>query len=334
MKRFSILIATLALFAASCTPKSGFDDNGYSDVYPGIQLYNVASTTNSLALDGPEIAFRLAILLDEAADQGFEIKDGEIDWKELKKFTFPYNKKEYNLKDFFFGSSNMSTIIKDGDTFTIKYGDDKGTYQFGYGVLDRYLRSGAFTIDTRGVDLLETTSSSDAWRVNISSSELKYGNSQGGTLAISKRSDGYVWYQGEGEFGMASVAYECNYADSPNVTSKWLSEAELEIDDYTSLKLSDLKEAEFEFTVKPTTGGTAINGLDMKYATGGLLSREPSPLTFDPSSTVLNIVDGTEELILEGTYSELIYPAKNVIITWNKGAASIEYNDVVYKSAL
>lgn len=334
MKRISILWATLSLLIISCTPKSGFDDNGYSEVYPGIQLYNVATTTNSLALDGPEMAFRLAILLEEAEVQGLELKDGEIEWKDLKKFEYPYNDKDYNLKDFFFGSSNMSTITKDGDKYIIKYGDSQGTYQFGYGVLDRYLRSGSYTIDTRGVKLVETTSSSDAWRINNSSSEIKYGNSNGGTLAITKSINGYLWHVNEGKFGMASIAYECNYADSPNVTSEWSSEAELEVKNYLSLKLSDLKETEYEFSVKPTTGGTAINGLEMKYATGGLLSQEMNDVSFKPSASVLNIIDGVEVVLLEGTFSEYVYPAKEVIVTWKNGVASIKYNDVEYKNSL
>ncbi len=327
MKKLALLFTLSALLVTSCIPQDQGDDT-YTNVYAGIQIYDAATTTYNLALDAPEAAFRLGILLAEMEAQGIEMADGEPqDWSQLKDFKFSYDKITYNLKEFLFGIDDSVKLERKGDTYYLTFGNDK--FQFGYGIFDHYTRSGTFIIETHGLALTETTAN-EPWRISVGEKGMAYG----GTSSTTKQCNSNVWYEGDGNFGLVTPQFESYYDASPTITSSWISLINIEISDFTSLSLDDLEGASYTVTIDPMTGGDSMTGLKMSFATGGVINKEITPLLYKPSTNALNPISGAEEVKLTGKYNEYMFPSPFVKVEWTSGVATVYYNDFIYNTAI
>ncbi len=333
MKKFLCILSIAALTLMSCSDLTdSYDDGGYSDVYAGILIFDVASATNTLALDGAGVALRLAMILEEMESQGIEVVEGsEQSWDELSDFEFGYNSTDYNLKEFLFGDEEQLVITKSGDEYEIAYCGPSSTNYYGRALFDSYYRNGSYLVDTKGLSLDETDSE-NAWEVSLSGSDMNYGSiSSAEDYAIASSIAVSVWYQGEGCFVMENALFEASYAALTSVTTDWYSKAELTISDYVSLESDDLDDVTFSYNIITGTGGTALSGLTMTYSTGGNLFSE-DPLTYKPSEAAYTTISGTEEIELTGTYSETLYPSPYVSIEWYMGYVTVSYNECTYST--
>ncbi len=172
-KLFYCFALLSVVFLSSCN--SGFDDGGYSNIYPGLKIYESAEYSNGLASDGLAVMTRFAILQAEmeANDLQFELNsDDAPDWSELGLFKFG-NIKDINKCYFLFGSDSTQTVVlkmtEQDRTYTIEYGH--GTEKFVCGALDSNYRSGTYEISTGGLSLNET-SQSNPWTLTTKSDKI------------------------------------------------------------------------------------------------------------------------------------------------------------------
>ena len=113
----------LSLAFTGCSDK--FDDGGYSQVYPGITIYNDGRLTASLAADGVSVAMRLAILMEEMKIAGvtLEVNGAEPNWDDLGTFKFGFDNMKYGKKEFIFGDDDYASITRPADgNYNIEYG--------------------------------------------------------------------------------------------------------------------------------------------------------------------------------------------------------------------
>ncbi len=332
MKKIIALFTLSTLFLTSCLSQLE-SDSTYTNVYAGIQIYDAALTTHTLALDAPEAAFRLAILLAEMEEQGIEMADGEAqDWTLLEDFEFSYNGVSYNLKEFFFGYDDSVTLQREGNDYYLTFGTD--TYQYGTAIFDHYTRCGTFIIKTSGRNLLDTTSTS-AWSIELGDEGMIYlSSSDYTTFATSTNLNSNIWYEGDGTIGMVTSNFGSYYESSSTITSSWTSLIYIAISDFTTLALDDIDGATYTVTIDPMTTGTAINGLEMTYGTGGVVSNASTPLLYMPSVNALNAITGTEEVMLTGTYNEYLFPSPFVEIVWEAGCATVYYDGYSYDTSI
>ncbi len=332
MKKIIAIFTLSTLLLTSCLSQLE-SDNTYTDVYAGIQIYDAALTTHTLALDAPEAAFRLAILLAEMEAQGLEMADGEAqDWTLLEDFEFSYNGVSYNLKEFLFGKDDSVTLTREGNDYYVTFGTD--TYQYGSGIFDHYIRCGTFVIKTYGLNLLDT-SPSNAWGIELGEDGMEYlSSSDYEAFATSTHISSNIWYEGDDSIGMVTSNFESYYESSSTITSSWTSLIYVNISDLTTLALDDIDGATYTVTIDPLTMGTAINGLEMNYGTGGVVNDASTPLLYMPSVNALNAITGTEEVKLTDTYNEYLFPSPFVEIVWNAGCATVYYNGYSYNTSI
>ncbi len=334
MKRFLTLLCFAAIALVSCDNSSKVDEN-YNKVKAGLDIYTVATATNSVSLDGAAVAFRLGVLLTEADYNDLDLKDGtDNDWDDLGTFNYPYNNKSYNIKYFLFGSDTDTEIKKAGDVFTIKYGLSKdAATAYSAGVLDDYFRKGEFVVNTHGVEL-GATDEQNPWTVTLGEEKVEYANSYLSSTAVKCVSvDIKVWADDFGHFRFSSSDYRASYTASSSIISDWDSEAELYIDGYADL--ASLLGSTYEYSVLMGTGGVTLSGDTMELYTAGVeddtAHEDADPLTYTPSESLYTTISGTEIASFRGEdYNQANYPSPSVEVSWNKGKATVSYNGATY----
>ncbi len=337
MKKLFLFLSAIALFV-SCNSNDDYSDSGLSKVTPGILMYNTASLTNMFATDGASVALRLEILLSEMEAQGLEVLEGDAqNWNKMEDFTFPLVEEDYNLKEFLFNKPTLTTnIAKNGNIFTITYGDNVSA--FSTGQFDSTVRSGSLEIDTKGVSLLEATASNpwtvttllDKKMVYIIKSNSSYSPD---TYIHATNVNLDIWCDGNGSFSFISDEFEAisttstSGSTSEGIESDWSSIGNITIPEFVSFALEDLVGSKYQYTINEGTGGTSFSGLTMNYVTGGLGAVGVNPITYNPSKNAYYIQAGTEEVELTGTYDEKYFPSPYVSVTWNSGSATVEYDN-------
>lgn len=157
MKKIALsALAALLLLNVGCNSDAEEHYFGeYSDLTPGLTIYNAVSNQQLISMDGAAVAIRLAMLLDEAA-----AKEASLDEVEVR-----IGERDFLLKDLLFGRS--VTIEELVDDATPEQGS--GCYRITYtdapaASLDSYRREGSYLIYTEGLSLPET-SELQPWRV-------------------------------------------------------------------------------------------------------------------------------------------------------------------------
>lgn len=157
MKKLSLFaLAALLIFAVGCNSDAEEHYFGeYSDLKPGMLIYNAVSTQQLVAMDPTAVALRLAMLLDEAALKGADPDEVEI----------RIGERNLLLKDLLFGRSVKIEEVALEESPE----EGSGLYRITYtnaapATVDSYRREGSYLIHTQGLSLTES-SEQQPWRV-------------------------------------------------------------------------------------------------------------------------------------------------------------------------
>ncbi len=325
LSKLTVTVVTL------CTLQSCLDstsNESWNGVTPGTELYNKAYLINNMAMDGVDIALKLATLLEQAEYENVTISDGVIDnWNDLDEFTLEYNLFNYGLKYFFFGEDEDVTISKSGNEYTIGYGQSYGNFVCGTS-LDKLYRKGVYVIDTKGVKLSES-SSSTAWSITVAPGEtMEFATSTSSSaLAEAVSLDSEIYYSGSGIFNFKSTNYQAQYTND-TVISDWTVSGTYVFEDYEDdLTIDNI--LDLELSVSILASGTALSGDELEYGTGGI-EQGFDPLVYQPFHSLLTIISGTEEVQFLSYYDIEEFPAGYVYLLWSSGDLVIYYNDYGY----
>lgn len=312
------------MFATSCGLFSD-DQSDYEKVYNGLVMYFVVEQTNTKAMDGVNVAMRLAILLNEMESAGVEFDgDQEPDWSELGDVR--YGGLDYNKKFFLFGSQNGVSISKDDDLYTIEYGTTSGSHSAGTG--DMCYRLGEFEIDTSNNSNILNSSESDPWTLKISSDSISYASVKNSAIPYFEcaEADTKLWYIGDGEFGYsvsnAAVIY-VYYDDDPEDYnySNWSISGTFTIDNFSALSVEDTIAT--DFMMNAVASGSSVSGDIYAYIT-------TSPVIYNFLSGANLKYGGFEKVTLsDGRYVEVETASTGIQTIYYQGN-SYAYDDEYY----
>lgn len=148
-KLFMMLSASLVLFSTACNKDAEAHYFGeYADLKPGMAIYNAAATQQLVSLDPAAVAIRLAMLLDEAAEQNLPIEEVQVH----------ISPRDYLLKELLFGREVGIETVEG----TEEEPAEPGLYRITYvhaapASIDTYRREGSYLIRTHGLSLTESS---------------------------------------------------------------------------------------------------------------------------------------------------------------------------------
>ncbi len=324
----AIALVTL-LNITSCSEETNVYEE-WSQVYPGVDIYNRVITTNRIATDGVGVALKLAVLLEQAQLENITLTNGsDIAWSSMQNFTLPYNEVEYNLKEFLFGEDQKSSIVKSGDIYRVYFGVDS-TFTSGY-ALDKLYRSGCYQIDTKGINLIETDSS-NVWSITLATDNgMQFAESEQSSASIQSKSlNSAIWHDDNGVFSYYSTDYQAAYIIEDATYSLWNTYGSLKCDNFTDLTTDNILDTKLYHTVDSSTQGITLTGKDITYATGGV-NYDVTPFVYQPFVTLLYVIEGLEEAQFDGEYNTEDYPSPYVMVEWLNDAPTIHYNDNIFQ---
>lgn len=326
MKKISKLLSAAVLTAFALVGCINDKDDStvdpYANIRPGLAIYNAGVVQNSLATDPATVAVRLAMLLEEAADQN----------KKIDELTVIFLTKEISLKYLLLG---QSTTIEESE-------ENPGEYRVNFipsspAILDPCTRDGAYLIRTGGIPLSEA-SETDAWSVEVASDAMylytgsKYTSSNfkmtGGQTRLWRREDGIY------RFDLEQLA-AC-FIVAPQFVSDWSGsfcwKPSTQNDDLTFKSHS-----EDSYSLYGQAQGGSFYSFNNTTATRmSYQVSETAPLVYEPTLTInaANPISGTEtvELTDPADYSASDYPNPSVravySVTDNMIYTTLHYNGV------
>lgn len=337
MKRAIFLVIAAAIVALS---GAGCSREYDTSVTPGYAIYTQAEWSNSLSMDGVDIAMRFAILMAEVESCGATMEDTDANWAKLGNFTFAYDTKTYNKKVFLMGEAIDVKIAEPeagSGVYEINYAINDGWLEgsMSSAWYDAYKRKGAYQITTNNKQLTETNIDSP-WTITIcndgsyddeaedaeeddTSDYITFQDED--PYLFSSSYSASVWYTGNGTFAF-SVDNELLYYYETYSYEKYrdwsISEATLTFDNFTNLLV--------ESTINQTTqlnigsaGGVSISGYTLTYET-------TSPMIYDFNTSPFVPFGGTE--LVEVFYvSEYSFPkTTTTVVTSSFGIRTLTYN--------
>ncbi len=329
---FLYLMALMSMFSTSCFIFSSDDTTEYGRVYNGIVMYASVEATNNYAMDGVNVAMRLALLLNEMEDVGLEFSaTGEApDWSLVGNVT--YGGLSYNKKTFLFGNSSSSTISKDGDKYYVEYG---ASGMHTAGAYDTAYRIGTYCVDTSGVTDIIDSNSSSKWSVTIDGDLMTYAYQKNDVhaLYLCRSVDAQVWSTGEGEFAYSvensSILHKNEDEDEDDWDySDWSTEGTVSIPYYTAFTVGDTIGTDFNMSVDDASG-IAITLDTYSYNTS-------SPIVYNFLSGANLKYGGVENVDLLKSSSSLssytvkVETAANGLQTFYYNGYSYVYDDEYY----
>lgn len=313
MNKLFATIALAALAFTSCIK----EDNSWKDllpVQPGIQIYQMVMSQNTLAMQTPNAGMRLAILLAEANKQGLDLAEVDLKKVEVDKRS---------VQEALFGS--MTKIERQAEgKYLITYNEDSvlpgGIYM-----------SGSMVVDTNGELLSDAIG--NGWTVDMQNLKL-YARDQNGYRLTYLLEDGTTILRanGDGSYSINVRNFVAQSADTDvKPRSNWSGSFNLTAND-SSLAYSLC--AGKNFKVYGSASGPTIllgassqsEGVDMSYELESGIFRG------------LQIISGTQECRFSSPfdYSASQFPAGSVQYVWsfneaaNTFAYKIYYNNYVY----
>lgn len=161
----------MLLLAAGMTGCIKSDNELYEKikrVQPGSDIYSVASRQSEMSLDAATVGIRFAILLSEADKQGKR--------DDLIHVEGSYEGSSANLFARYFSSSAKLGTAEESTSYRLTFDASAGT-------IDIFQRTGVYLIDTKGL-LLEETDSTTPWEVTVASDEMLLTSSSVGRVAL------------------------------------------------------------------------------------------------------------------------------------------------------
>lgn len=289
---------SLTLTLTGCIDK----DDTYEKMEPvqgGILIYNNALNQNSVAMQQANFGIRLAMLVAEAAKQ-----PGVGNLDDLKV-------NDVKIKPRLFGSAKIDELAN---------GDYKVTFTPNLAELDAYSREGVLLVKTNGTKQLSETSEDARWEISFENGlDMVYSGSRAHTITTSGGTTSI--YYNAGYYTIEMDGIKCFYDSSKTIVSDWGGDFTLKPENI-SLAYSDCAGKKF-----------VLNG----YASGNSFvtfnGSTSTPMGFRVTDgeylTSSAIKNGKYEARISGSYDYTQFPSDNVIVIWNGGQASVQYNGFV-----
>ena len=314
-KLFATIV--LAAFALSGCIK---EDDSYKELLPlrpGMNIYSMTVTQNTVAMQPANAGIRLAMLLAEAEkqkDSGTELKDVD-----LTKLEIEVGNKRYAVLNLLFTAGTKIERQENGD-YKITYNGDYQQY-------DGFFLKGSMLVKTGGVEQLKDTHGSQVWQVEIEEGLTLSARSDIGTSTVVNMEDGSTTLYNEGLSYTVSLSGISASFENSSVSSSWRGDFSL------SSPNADLVYSECrgkDFKVSGDAGGYSMyTGIDSSnlsmsyYLSSGSVYRSGQ------------IIEGTQECSFESfNYDTAAYPSPDVKYVWsndgNKLYQKIYYNGYVY----
>ncbi len=329
------------------------EDEYYVAVTPGITLFDSASVTNEIALDGVSIAMRLALLFNEIEQyetetgETFEIgteSQSEPDWNLLGTIEFGTSTDDtsslypatYYRKNLLFGASDVVKIWRSSDsgTYYVKYGKtiNGSEYHTQAQYDDYYYRRGTYVIKTNGAAKLEEATAATAWSITTEGGEMEFSTWYDSTSEYScdYSSASVTLYYGaieDNDDGKGFIYDIANispaYVSSTSATD-WSMAGYINLVDFMEssevFDLDDTINKRYELDIYAK--GTPIAVPSMTYYT-------IDPIEYRPSTTGYNRYNAEIVIQLDEVTDQ--YEATDVYIELrNDGYMNVEYNGVTY----
>lgn len=299
-KLFATIV--LAAFALSSCIKEDDSYEKMKPVIPGINIWNMTMTQNSVAMQPANAGIRLALLLAEAGEQfpSKDLKDIKLD--ELKVDNIV-------IQNILFNSGVKIERQENGDYLI--------TYSKNYQLPDGYFLDGTMRVKTNGVEQLKDTQMGTPWQVEMGS-ELKllvstdYGiqtvNMEGGTTML--------FSNGNGSYTIEMREIRANI-DKSVAHSSWTGDFTLSGED-AGLVYSKCRGKNFKFSGR-VDGPSIYVGSDNSvlslsyYLSGGVYQGR-------------QIISGTQECSFDSyNYDFTQYPSPDVKYVWSNDGKTVSY---------
>ncbi len=337
MKRiFLYFLVVLDTVITSCSMFEGEEKSDYENIYYGLTIYSTVEEINNYAMDGVNVAMRLALLLNEMEAAGLTFdSESEPDWNQLG--TIRYGGFDYNKKVFLFGNSTDVNISKSGDDYFVEYGTEGGLHTAG--AYDNAYRIGEYRINTSGNNNIMNSSEDSHWSVSVNCDTISYSKTKNAVLARYQCSNANseLWHTKDGtfEYAVSDVAvlyndgdFNDDNSDDGYEDSAWSNSGTISIDDFVAFTMSDTIGAKFGVTID-AAGGVALTSDEYSYTTS-------SPIIYHFLSGANLKYGGVENVHFIGTsnvldsYDVTVETASNGLQTIFYNGFSYEYDDEYY----
>lgn len=321
MKKFwTIFISATLLVLVGCESEDNSSSVPYQTVYPGVVIYNAATTQQTVAMDPTAVAVKLAMLLDEAAASETE---------DLSKVKVTINTREYSLQTLLFGSGVSITQEGESGDWLLAF----STTQIG--TFDTFLRQGTYRVSTGGKGFTET-SEGEPWSVVVESEKMRIFTANSMTRQYYTLLEGEttLYCQYPGSYTIAPEGIVATIEGYDNFRSDWSGEFLFS----TSTIVGDMSftlHGEDTYTLSGEAEGKTFYSFDnktttqMRYSISSLTPDKWMPSKTNPYST---IVSGEEKAYLldKSEYSITDYPSPEVTVKRELQDETFIYTRVTY----
>jgi hypothetical protein len=304
-----IVVAAFALLATACNKDAEAHYFGeYSDLKPGLAIYNATSTQQLVSLDPAAVAIRLAMLLDEAASKGVAMDEVEVQ----------LSGRNHLLKDLLFGRTvKIEALVEEGEISAPE------EYRITYvntppASLDRYCREGSYLVATHGVSLAESSAESP-WSVTPVEPMYLYAGLGDAERFMIKGGVVRLYATAAGSYAICLWGMKASFEVSERFASAWSGEFTLTTSTPTG-NFAFSNHDEDTYALWGEAEGRTFYAFDNRSTTHMHYRVEESDrLKWEPSKTGLfsEVVSGVEHCRLTHPeeYSAALYPSPEVTVS-------------------
>lgn len=310
------LIATIALAALAFTSCIKENDTWKEmlPVQPGMYIYQLATDQDKLAMRPANAALRLAMLLAEADKQGEDVLSAD-----LKEIVVKKGDASIKVWETLFGAHTK--LERQGEDYLITYSDEAQ-------LPDRFFMAGSVLVKTNGTKVLNQSSYSAPWTVEMQ--DLKVFAYTNTGLRSAFNFDGgetTLYFDGADSYIIGASSFRI-HLDNVDASSNWTGRYTLRAED-SSLAYSLCSGKDFK--VEGGASGPTLYSSDMTQAVG---------MGYELTNGVyrgMQIISGTQEcrFLSPLEYDTTKYPASSVTYEWSYDSSTntvfqkIRYNGYV-----
>lgn len=315
MNKLFATIALAALAFTSCIK----ENNTWKEmrpVQPGIIIHSLTTNQDKLAMRPANAALRLAMLLAEAEKQGEDVLSAD-----LKEIVAKKGDASVKVWETLFGA--QTKLTRQGEDYLITYSDEAQ-------LPDGFFMTGSVLVKTNGAKLLNESSYSAPWTVEIQDGLKMIAYSDTGIRQEFNFDSGAttLYFDGDDSYTIEASSFSMHIKDV-DVYSNWNGRYTLRAED-SSLAYSLCTGKDFK--VDGSASGPTVYSLDQSQSTG---------MSYELTNGVyrgMQIISGTQECRFTSylEYDTTAFPASTVTYEWSYDSSSntiyqkIYYDGYVY----
>lgn len=296
-----LLAMAVCCFAMGCNNEEGSSTNSdYASIYPGVVLYNSMVIQQTVAMDGADVAIKLALLIDEC----------EGDVSKINEQVVEIFGNKYRLKSLLFGAGNTLTFDEEtGDWLVTYHGIERGGF-------DTFLRRGSYRVQSHNLRLSES-SAEQPWVVKPEGEvRLSFNNGTTTQAVVVSALESHL-YHANPEIRIRVEECAAAFESSKEFRSNWSAEMHfLGTNSWEDMGFTT--HFEDRFTLYGEAHGETFYAFDNKHCTEMSYRVEAAtPLTYCPSkSGTAEILSGKEVVTLTdpADYPSEDYPSNSVSV--------------------